>query len=126
MIHNISWPQYWMAVILTSLAYYLFIWVVYFKANLNFLKPQSVSLKESVNSGTDREDMNIILGDLEDAFDNRKNKNELILALKNKIQSYQEINDPGFRDSVNRFIISESLTKCSIRLEDDDLRTLWK
>lgn len=125
MLQNIPWSQYWMAIILSSLAYYLFIWVFYFRASLSFLKPQS-ALKESVNSGTDREDMNIIFGNLEDAFVNKKNKNELVLALKTKIQSYQEIDDPGFRDSINRFIISECLAKCSIRLEDDDLRTLWK
>lgn len=79
-----------------------------------------------LNSGTDREDISIILGDLEEAFANKQNKSELILALQKKIQSYQEIDDPGFRDSVNRFILSESQNKCSIRLEEDDLRTLWK
>lgn len=78
------------------------------------------------NSGTDKEDINVILRDLEGTFDNKQNKTELILALQKKIQTYKEIDDPGFRDSINRFILSESQTKCSIRLEEDDLRTLWK
>jgi len=63
---------------------------------------------------------------LERTFEDKQNKSELILALKRKIQSYQEIDDPGFRDSINRFILSESQIKCSIRLVEDDLRTLWK
>lgn len=77
-------------------------------------------------SGTNKEDIKVILGDLEGIFANKQNKSELILALQRKIQTYQEIDDPGFRESINRFILSECQTKCSIRLEEDDLRTLWK
>ncbi|HPH30760.1 MAG TPA: hypothetical protein PLB49_02880 [Chitinophagaceae bacterium] len=126
MLQNISWSQFWLVIILTSFIYYLFVWIIIYKAKFSLLKFKTRISDVVLNSGTDREDISIILGDLEEAFANKQNKSELILALQKKIQSYQEIDDPGFRDSVNRFILSESQNKCSIRLEEDDLRTLWK
>ena len=126
MLQNISWSQFWLVIILTSFIYYLFVWIIIYKAKFSLLKFKTRISDVVLNSGTDREDISIILGDLEEAFANKQNKSELILALRKKIQTYQEIEDPGFRDSINRFILSESQTKCSIRLEEDDLRTLWK
>ena len=126
MLQNISWSQFWLVIILTSFIYYLFVWIIIYKAKFSLLKFKTRISDVVLSSGTDREDISIILGDLEEAFANKQNKSELILALQKKIQSYQEIDDPGFRDSVNRFILSESQNKCSIRLEEDDLRTLWK
>ena len=126
MLQNISWSQFWLVIILTSFIYYFLIWIIIYKAKFSLpnLKPR---ISDAVfSSGTDGEDINVILRDLEGTFANKQNKSELILALQKKIQSYQEIEDPGFRDSVNRFILSESQNKCSIRLEEDDLRTLWK
>ncbi|MBK7562206.1 MAG: hypothetical protein IPI68_12045 [Chitinophagaceae bacterium] len=126
MLQNISWSQFWLVIILTSFIYYLFVWIIIYKAKFSLLKFKTRISDVVLNSGTDREDISIILGDLEEAFANKQNKSELILALRKKIQTYQEIDDPGFRDSINRFILSESQNKCSIRLEEDDLRTLWK
>lgn len=126
MLQNISWLQYWWVIILTSSIYYLLVWIIIYKAKFSLLKFKPRISDAVLNSGTDREDISIILGDLEGTFANKRNKSELILALQKKIQSYQEIEDPGFRDSINRFILSESQSKCSIRLEEDDLRTLWK
>lgn len=126
MLQNISWSQFWLVIILTSLIYYLLIWIIIYKAKISVMRLKPRFSEEVFNTGTDREDISVILSDLEKAFENKQNKSELILALRKKIQTYQEIDDPGFRDSINLFIISESQTKCSIRLEEDDLRTLWK
>lgn len=126
MLQNISWSQFWLVIALTSFLYYLLIWIIIYKGKFSVLKLKPRISDAVFNSGTDREDISLILSDLESAFENKQNKSELILALRKKIQTYQEIDDPGFRDSINRFILSESQTKCSIRLEEDDLRTLWK
>lgn len=126
MLQNISWSQFWLVIILTSFIYYLFIWIIIYKGKVSLLKFKPRFSEEVFNSGTDKEDITIILGDLEGTFENKQNKSELIQALRKKIQNYQEIDDPGFRNSINRFILSECQSKCSIRLEEDDLRTLWK
>lgn len=115
-----------MVIILASLIYYFLIWIIIYKAKLALLKFKPRISDAVPNSGTDREDISVILGDLEGTFTSKQNKSELIMALQKKIQTYQEIDDPGFRDSINRFILFESQTKCSIRLDEDDLRTLWK
>lgn len=128
MLNNISWLQYWLAIALLSLFYYLFIWVVFYKGSFSFLKVSSPSTSKYGNDaiGTDVSDIFLITEDLKPVFLNKTNKTELMLALEEKIQSYYEIIEPGFRDTLNRFLISESQNKCSIRLDDDDLRALWK
>ncbi len=86
----------------------------------------AISKYDNDTSGTNASDIYLITEDLKPVFLNKTNKAELLLALAEKIQSYHEIIEPGFRDALNRFLISEGQIKCSIRLDDDDLRALWK
>jgi hypothetical protein len=126
MLQNISWSQYWLVIILTSLTYYLIVWITFYKASFSSIKIKTHLPAGEHQPGADKEDIGIILRDLQTVFQNKTNKSELFLALDKKIKSYQEIDDPGFRETINQFILSESQTKCSIRLEEEDLRTLWK
>ncbi len=126
MLQNISWSQYWLVIILTSLTFYLIVWITFYKASFSLIKFKTHLPAGEHQPGADKEDIGIILRDLQTVFQNKTNKSELFLALDKKIKSYQEIDDPGFRETINQFILSESQTKCSIRLEEEDLRTLWK
>lgn len=87
---------------------------------------RSFLIRDNNAVDSDSLDIHLIAEDLKPLFLNRMNKSELMLVLKEKLQSYHEITDPGFRGTLNQFLISESLHKCSIRLDDDDLRALWK
>jgi hypothetical protein len=66
-----------------------------------------------------------IMDEIRPLFNDRSNKNELILALQGKLKKYNNWDEPGFRGTLNDFIAGESLSKCSIRLSEDDQRVLW-
>lgn len=130
MLENISWSQYFTWIVVATLLYYLFIWIIVFKEKLNFI-PALSNLRSGSLQGEDAPDemltsAQFIMDELRPLFPNRTTKNELILSLQSELKRYAGWDDPSFRDTINRFIINESQTKCSIRLSDDDLRALWE
>lgn len=67
-----------------------------------------------------------IIDELRPLFQNAPGKNELLQSLKNKLKKYNQWDEPGFRETINEFISSESQSKCSIRLGEDDQRAVWQ
>jgi hypothetical protein len=122
MFNSISWHQYFLFLILGLLLYYLFIWVVYFKARIpNFtrIKMNQEHSDEVLSSAQH------IMEELRPVFARKINKQELIGTLQLKLKKYSQWNEPGFRESVNEFIAAESEQKCSIHLGVEDQRVLW-
>jgi hypothetical protein len=129
MLQNISWLQYFTILLVATILYYFFLWLIVFKGKLNFLP--ALTNRMSAIQGEDTPDemltsAQFIMDELRPLFPNRSNKNELILALHLELKRYAGWDDPSFRDTINRFIIDESQSKCSIRLGEDDLRALWE
>ena len=129
MLSSISWSQYFTTLAIIATIYYLYVWVVYFKGKLPSF---SVSGKFNVLSmhGEDQPDEMLstaqhIIEELKPVFNNRHNKNELVLALQKNLQRYNQWDEPGFRETVNEFIARESQTTCSIHLREEDLRAVW-
>ena len=129
MLQSITWPQYFIYLFVAVLAYYLFIWLVFFKAKLSFLTNINGLRPFSVHAEDQPDEVMAtaqhIIDEIRPLFNGRHNKNELILALQMKLRKYNDWNEPGFRDTISEFIQSECQTKCSIRLSEDDQRALW-
>ena len=129
MLQSITWSQYFTYLPLTVTAYYLFVWLVFFKAKLSFLTNISNLRTFSVYAEDQPDEVMAtaqhIIDEIRPLFNGRQNKNELILALQLKLRKYTDWNEPAFRDTINEFVQSECRTKCSIRLSDDDQRALW-
>lgn len=129
MLQSITWSQYFIYLFLAILAYYLFIWVFFFKAKLSFLTSITNLRPISVHAEDQPDEVMAtaqhIIDELRPLFNDRHNKNELILVLQGKLRKYNDWNEPGFRDTINEFVQSECRIKCSIRLSDDDQRALW-
>lgn len=129
MLSFISWQQYFVFLLIANTFYYLFIWIVIFKAKLPVLSGVSNLRPESLH-GEDSPDEMIataqhVMDEIRPLFGNVSNKNELILALQLRLEKYSEWGEPGFRETINRFIVSECQSKCSIRLSEEDQRALW-
>lgn len=129
MFHSISWQQYFLFLAIATAVYYLFVWVVYFKAKLPSLSVSGNFSGFSLH-GEDQPDEAIstaqhIIEEIKPVFSNRHNKNELVMALQKSLQRYNQWDEPGFRETVNEFIAAESETTCSIRLGEEDLRAVW-
>ncbi len=129
MLQSISWQQYFVCIIIATLLYYLFVWIVIFQGKFSFL-PAISNLRQATLHGEDSPDEVLstaqhIIDELRPLFAERTNKQELLFALQSKLKRYAEWDEPGFRKVINEFILKESEIKCSIRLGEEDQRALW-
>lgn len=130
MFSSISWQQYIITLLVATILYYLFVWIVFFKAKFS-LFPGIVNFRqESLHTGDEPDEVMTtaqhIMDEIRPLFHGRCNKNELLLALQLKLKRYNQWNEPGFRETINEFIYSQSKAKCSIRLGEEDQRVLWQ
>jgi hypothetical protein len=128
MLSSISWQQYFVFIIIANFVYYLFVWIVYYKAKIPSLitHPRTFS-----RYGEDQPDEVLttaqhIMDEIRPVFIGRRNGNELVIALQQHLKKYNQWNEPGFRDTINEFIAYESELKCSIHLSERDLGEVWK
>lgn len=130
MLQNISWSQYITTLLVATIIYYLFIWIVIFKARIPALSRIGSVGPLSIHAEDQPDEMMTtaqhVITEIRPLFRNKTNKNELSLALSQAIHKYSDWEEPGFRELINQFIASESESTCSIRLGDDELRALWK
>ena len=128
MLNSVSWQQYLFFLLFAVIIYYLFVWIVFYKAKLSFFS--GILNIRKFSHGEDEPDEVIttaqhIMDEIRPVFDAHQNKNELILALQLKLKKYNQWDEPGFRDTINDFIVYESQSKCSILPGEDDLRAVW-
>lgn len=129
MLSSISWQQFLVFLLISNAIYYLFIWVFFFKARIPSFS--GIGNMRQLSQGEDQPDemltsAQFIMDELRPLFPGRTNKNEILLALQSELKRYAGWDDRSFRETINRFIINESQSKCSIRLGEDDLRALWE
>lgn len=131
MLQSITWSHYWLMISLATTLYYIFIWIVFFKARLSFLNLNSIRQIHSPTSVVEDapdEVMNsvqYVLDEIRPEFAGRQNRSELVMALQGRLTKYKNVDDPVFRDMINQFISDESERQCSIRLGKEDLRAVW-
>ncbi len=129
MLSSISWQQYVLFLGISTILYYLFVWVVYFKARIpsfsgiTHLKTLSLHGEDQPDEVTST--AQYVIEEIRPAFSKHQNKNELLFALQQSLKKYNQWDEPDFRDMIHEFISAESKSKCSIHLSDDDLRVLW-
>lgn len=128
MFNSISWEQYFLFLLIAVIAYYFCVWVTYFEAkDFSFFRKgerQFLVYEEELPSNVPPNSQKII-EEIMPSFIGRKNKNELIYALHIILKKCSQWDEPGFREKVNEFILKESEIKCSIRLNEEDLRAVW-
>jgi hypothetical protein len=129
MFNAVSWSQYFLFLLLATLLYYLFIWIVVFKCTIPSLRLLP-ALQSPTLYGEDAPDEMLVtaqqlMDELRPVFAGRSNQQELLLALQLILKRYPSPDDPDFRNAINAFIEQESQHQCSIRLREDDLRALW-
>lgn len=130
MLNGISWQQYIIALLIATVLYYLFIWIFFYKAKLSVLPGISNIRQFNLHTGDQPDEVMTtaqhVMDEIRPLFDGRQNKNELILALQLKLNRYNQWDEPGFRETINEFVASQSESKCSIRLSEEDQRVLWQ
>lgn len=129
MLSSISWQQYFLFLIIATIIYYLFVWVVYFKFKLPSFAIGSfsgISLHDEDQPDEVFSTSQHVIDELKPVFTGKENKNELVFALQGQLRKYNLWDEPDFRETINAFIAQESKTTCSIHLGEEDLRAVWK
>ena len=127
MLKAISWQEYFVFLFVILILYYTFLFIFYFRSNFSSLRKVSritfSSSKESnrVPGGNAQQ----IIEEIGPSFRGKQNVHELIYDLQIKLEPYKSLDEPGFREMINAFIIEESEKKCSVHLSEEDLRVLW-
>jgi hypothetical protein len=129
MLQFITWSEYCLYLLIATIAYYLFVWIVFFKAKLSPL-PGLASIHPFSMHGEDAPDEVMstaqhIIDELRPLFQQRTNKNELLYSLQSKLKKYSQWDEPGFRETIEKFISTESQSKCSIHLGEEETRRVW-
>lgn len=129
MLQSVSWQQYILFLLLVTAIYYLFIWMVYFKAKLPSFSATGNFSRFSTHGEDEPDEVlstaQYVTDELRPVFAGKQNKSELILALQLHLKKYNQWDEPGFRETINAFIASESESICSIRLGEEDQRAVW-
>ena len=130
MFHSVTWSHYFLYLLVATLLYYILVWVLLFKAKFPPLSFLDQPMHTPSFHGEDEPDETMVtaqtlMDELRPVFAGRTHKQELILALQVKLRRYLDHPDPAFRTTINSFIEQESQQQCSIRLGEDELRTLW-
>jgi hypothetical protein len=121
MLNTISWTQYFSFISIAVILYYVFVWIVYFKGKL----PSLMMRQETVNHSVDVPAHALaIIPVLESVFQQKYNKQELMMVLKNHLKQY-DATDEDMKEAINKVIVAECMSKCSIHLGEEDLRVLW-
>lgn len=122
MLNFLSWRQYYIFLLVATLIYYSFVWIIYFKAKLPSLSQIGPWSRTHEDTG---EIASYITRELKPLFTPGSSKADIILALQQKLSKYADYTEPGLRDAVNNFIMRECEEICSIHLSKFDMSAVW-
>lgn len=130
MLSSVSWQQFFLYIFVATILYYLFIWIVFFKARLSFLPGITGAHNFSVYTEDAPDEIMTtsqqVIDELRPLLKSDSNKNELLFALQQHLTKYSSWDEPGFRDTITRYISRQCGTICSISLSEDEQSALWK
>lgn len=149
MLSTISWQEYWTSVVITTLAYYLLVYLLFFKKAIQFSSQKEVfnldtSVKEEIQptlfeipnpdikqTGKESEAYVIeaCMNELSAFFENQKRtkaiKNELMFSLYTILQKYPSLINSGYKESLTNVIATQCENICSIHLSAEELKGVW-
>src|SRR5262249_39752058 len=114
MLKGISWSSFALTILIVTIGYYLIIGMLFYK------KP-----KPSPPPIQNPDPAQQVMMRLTTLFEGKQNKSELLFALQRCLKPFHDWDEPGFRESINAFIVSVSQNNCGIALSPEELRTVW-
>lgn len=123
MLSFISWQQYFIFLLIAVVIYYLII-VLFFGVRIPVLTGNKYSAVHPEDTDEVMTTAQQVMDELRPLFTPRAYKQELLYAIQLQLKLYNQWDDPGFRDTIQQFIVKEC-ERCSILLNEDDLRVLW-
>lgn len=149
MFSSISWQEYWTSLTLITLAYYLAIYLLYFKKGEQLSSQKQVFIpgsspkeenqptlfevenpysKQRVKEGEEYM-IQAYMDELNAFFENQKRKKaikgELMFGLNTILQKYPSLRNSDYRESLTNVIATQCEAICSIHLSAEELKGVW-
>jgi hypothetical protein len=152
MLNKISWSSFAWILVLILIAYYLYVFLVYYRKeifSLGSINKKSVGEnntrkipltkdtsdidKPSMESNKSIEDsftvVHELLEDLKELFmhasETKMIREELIQAIRSKLKTYHLIGQTDLVEDINNHLIQEAKDKCAMELYPEDLKQIW-
>ncbi len=130
MFNSISWHGYWTVLAILTLAYYLLIYLFYFRTD--FAIRFGSASKEDLHFETDEPDKNILYGCMDElnAFFQQSAKSlpvkqELLFNLQQIMSKYSALRDSSYKKSLTHVIRNGCEQYGSIHLSAEEVRFVW-
>lgn len=149
MFNNISWYDYWTSLAVITFAYYLAVYLLYFRNrnSLSFIKQILIprdsvkedrqpalfdnQISEFQQPSKDSEEYIVYacMDELNAFFDNQKKskavKSEVMFALHGILQKYPALKSSEYKDSLFNVIATQCENVCSIHLSAEEMKGVW-
>lgn len=138
MLEQITWNNYFTAVAIILVIYYLLIALLYYRGEISekinrYMKsgtvaPEEIEDESSTGSSAFNELEAIVAGIkgiLEEAG-KEAGKEELLERLGNILASYEGLGSPAFRGAINNYIIGHAEKICAVSFDEEELNRHWQ
>ena len=147
MFDQISWQTYWTVIALLSVAYYLSVYLNFFRKDfvISFPKRRTTAvnsieselhqtsfLNEQDNGGTnDNEEAQAqaCLDEINAYFEAQNKtkpiKNEVLYGLHHITLKYPSLKTSSYKETLSNVIVTEAENRCSIHISADEIKTVW-
>ena len=136
MLNKISWQNYWTMVALLTAAYYLFIYLLYFRNNFSFKLSKIFKDNEAVNNTDPTEGgkaeanvfdscLNELATFFEEANGRKWMKEELLYALQRVLKKYASLKNSSYEETIHRLTILQCKDICAVHINAEELNQLW-
>lgn len=143
MFQTISWQTYWTTIMILSIGYYLFIYLLYFRKglmngfqNLSAETPITATTKSFSDNKTDSENIDneerpaqSCLDEINAFFEAKKKsktvKSELLYGLHALVQKYPSLKASSYRNTLSNIMVTQAENICSVHLSADEVKSVW-
>lgn len=130
MLSSVTWSEYLIVLMITTLCYYALVAILFFRSRMpSFSRIGGMPSFPFQAEDAPDEIMTTaqhVIEELRPILRPGAAKNELLFALRQQLAAYTGWEEPGFRETVNRFLLDQIRRTCSIRLDNEEVSTLWK
>ncbi len=150
MLNNISWTSYALAISISVIIYYIFVFLLFYRRELQHFisknqkvryptaqaappsKPAEMGtgINNRKNAATDESmslpEFFLVLQNLINIGESRNYpKEEILLSVELALQQYPFVKAPDQQEKINQYILTAFESICSIHLSGEEISALW-
>jgi hypothetical protein len=136
MLEQITWNNYWTAVAIILVFYYLFIAIVYYRGDIGEqLKKQLEARRTDSDEGKEERtyssfnELEAIVADIKSSLEAagaEASKEDLLSRIGDILANYNGLDTPAFRVAINNYVIGHTKKICNKEFNEEELDAYWQ